>query len=248
MPSIFGSVCTCRYQKASLAGEASAAYKQFNAAEWVLEELNGRPMNSTQISAQRVHGLELPGAAGSALRLLDVGAIVNHYPAEDASASAPDDDPAKDNDDDDNDNEGLLRPGEVRGPVVSVDGAGPRRLHVTSIDLNPRDKDVLKADFLEWAKDQVAARISYDVIVLSLVINFVGSPVKRGEMLQLCGQLLVEGGLLFLVTPEPCVYNSRYLKFKLFSDMLSSCGMPIIPGGWKVRALPLPRMCSPAAQ
>lgn len=29
-------------------------------------------------------------------------------------------------------------------------------------------------------------------------------------------ELLSEGGLLFLVLPEPCLFNSRYLKYGVF--------------------------------
>ena len=116
---------------------------------------------------------------------------------------------------------------------------GGRRLHVTSIDLNPREECVLKADFFDFAEQQLnlprdaSSGGRYDVIVLSLVINFVGDPAMRGEMIRRCAELLAEGGLLFLVLPEPCLYNSRYLKFGVFEKMMKSCGLPILPGGWK---------------
>ncbi len=208
------------YQKASLAGESSDAYKQFNSSEWVLGELNGKPMASTHVGARRTTPLELP--PGKVLQLLDVGAIVNHYPPPPETASSGggegDDSPP-------------LRPGAVLGPWVGVGGV--QRLHVTSIDLNPRDDAVTKADFFDFAQAKVDARIQYDVVVLSLVMNFVGSPARRGQMLQLCERLIVDGGLLFFVVPEPCIYNSRYLKWKLFSDMVSSCGLPLVDGGYK---------------
>jgi hypothetical protein len=62
------------YQKASLAGEAVEAFGQFSSAEWVLGELGTR---EAQLLADLGDDARRP-----ALRLLDVGAIVNHYPAE----------------------------------------------------------------------------------------------------------------------------------------------------------------------
>ena len=44
---------------------------------------------------------------------------------------------------------------------------------------------------------------------LSLVLNFVGDPARRGEMLAKCAALLPVGGLLFFVLPSACVENSR---------------------------------------
>lgn len=156
-----------------------------------------------------------------ALQLLDVGAIVNHYPPE------PEPEPTS--------GPGVLRSHSTLGPMLP----GGRRLHVTSIDLNPREECVLKADFFDFAEQQLklprdaSSGGRYDVIVLSLVINFVGNPAMRGEMIRRCAELLAEGGLLFLVLPEPCLYNSRYLKFGVFDQMMKSCGLPILPGGWK---------------
>ncbi len=49
----------------------------------------------------------------------------------------------------------------------------------------------------------------YDVIVLALVLNFVGSAEQRGVMLAECARLLKPGGLLFLVLPDAAVSNSR---------------------------------------
>ena len=56
-----------RYQQASLAGESTQAYAQFSAAEWVLEELSGKPLSATHKSAQRTHPVSLPGGVRAAL-------------------------------------------------------------------------------------------------------------------------------------------------------------------------------------
>ena len=54
----------------------------------------------------------------------------------------------------------------------------------------------------------------YDAVILSLVVNFVGCPRRRGDMLSLCSHpmLLKKGGLLFLVLPSACTENSRYMN------------------------------------
>ncbi|KAJ2357392.1 25S rRNA (adenine2142-N1)-methyltransferase [Coemansia erecta] len=54
-------------------------------------------------------------------------------------------------------------------------------------------------------------QLPFDVVCLSLVVNFIGDPVKRGDMLQQAARLLAPGGYLFLVLPLSCVENSRYL-------------------------------------
>jgi 25S rRNA (adenine2142-N1)-methyltransferase len=49
------------------------------------------------------------------------------------------------------------------------------------------------------------------VVVLSLVINFVGDPRRKGEMLVRCRTLVRDGGNLFIVLPLACMDNSRYI-------------------------------------
>ena len=209
------------YQRASLGGESSEQFAQFSASEWVLEELGGKPLTATHKSAQRTEPLALPAGADSPgappLRLLDVGAIVNHYPC---AEPAPEPEPQP-----------ALAEGALLGPALP----GGRQLHVTSIDLNPREPSVIRADFFPYARQQLQRRGEgcFDIVVLSLVMNFVGEPAARGEMLRLCARLLPPSGLLFLVLPEPCIYNSRYLKFGLLDKILRSVGLPIIDGGYK---------------
>jgi len=60
----------------------------------------------------------------------------------------------------------------------------------------------------------------YDVVVLSLVLNFVGDPRQRGEMLMRCSRIIAEGGYLFLVLPLACITNSRYLDHSLFVRLM----------------------------
>ena len=68
------------------------------------------------------------------------------------------------------------------------------------------------------------------MISLSLVLNFVGSPQGRYEMLKRTTVFLrtsKRGDVfpaLFVVLPLPCVENSRYLTTEHFLDMMSSLG------------------------
>lgn len=62
-------------------------------------------------------------------------------------------------------------------------------------------------DFFQLKKSELGG--PYDVICLSLVVNFVGDPKKRGEMLKESTQMLKENGHIFIVLPLPCIENSR---------------------------------------
>ena len=92
-------------------------------------------------------------------------------------------------------------------------------IQCTSIDLNPRSDAVVKADFLKLEGNKL-----YDVVVLSLVINFEGDVRRRGQMLRKCQQLIMDQGYLFIVLPLPCLNNSRYLNDDLFVSMMESLG------------------------
>lgn len=139
------------------------------------------------------------------ISLLDVGAIAHRFPNElevphQESASAD---------------------SETRAKVS---------LNVTSIDLNPEDseagKAVIKADFFDFAKQKLGEQGElYDVICLSLCVNFEGCAKRRGLMIHLASRLLRSGGLLFLVLPRACVKNSRYLDEERFRNILNMTHM-----------------------
>ncbi|KAF8975431.1 hypothetical protein BGZ46_009131 [Entomortierella lignicola] len=97
-------------------------------------------------------------------------------------------------------------------------------IHTTPIDLNPQDPLITKMDFLEMP---VPTRIDdlYDAVCLSLVVNFVGDPTQRGEILRHSTRFLVPGtGVLYLVLPLPCIQNSRYMDHELLTEMMESIG------------------------
>ena len=105
-----------------------------------------------------------------------------------------------------------------------------------AIDLNPCKSTIIKSDFFSFPKDCLNAlppndsashdkSSFYDVVVLSLVLNFVGDPRKRGEMLRKAAKLLKNDGLLFLILPLACVKNSRYFNVDDLTSILEFCGL-----------------------
>ncbi len=93
-----------------------------------------------------------------------------------------------------------------------------------AIDLNPQHPSVLRADFFEFPP---AGAQAFDALVLSLVLNFVGDPRRRGVMLERCAALLSPGGALFIVIPAACITNSRYMNHALFVRILLALGFEL---------------------
>ncbi|KAG0365636.1 hypothetical protein BGZ54_006360 [Gamsiella multidivaricata] len=97
-------------------------------------------------------------------------------------------------------------------------------IHTVPIDLNPQDPLITKMDFLEMPVPTDREKL-FDVVCLSLVVNFVGDPTQRGEILRYSTRFLVPGtGVLYLVLPLPCIENSRYMDHELLVKMMSSLG------------------------
>ncbi|OMJ27984.1 25S rRNA [Smittium culicis] len=100
------------------------------------------------------------------------------------------------------------------------------------IDLNSQHHKIIKMDFLsvpisthhpqlpadnysrnseaQSPNDEKSCAGPFDIVSLSLVVNFEGDVIKRGEMLRHSKRLLTPNGYLFLVLPLPCIDNSRY--------------------------------------
>jgi len=72
----------------------------------------------------------------------------------------------------------------------------------------------------------VPSNKNWDVISLSLVLNFVPEPYERGRMLQLAHTLLAPGGLLFVVVSitEERPHNSPFSDAK--SDPVVATSLP----------------------
>ncbi|KAI3645891.1 hypothetical protein MP228_008819 [Amoeboaphelidium protococcarum] len=98
-------------------------------------------------------------------------------------------------------------------------------LQVTAIDLNPQNAFVQKYDFMEYPlPDQPVNDEHFDILCLSLVLNFVPDHAQRGEMLRKAVLHLKINGCLFIVLPRPCVDNSRYFDIDLLHRLLESLG------------------------
>jgi len=112
----------------------------------------------------------------------------------------------------------------------------------TAIDLNPQHPSVKKMDFFDMPvpRSNRTASISesgssqngdgddglYDVVVLSLVLNFVGDRSKRGLMIQRSLKLLRSDGVgrLFIILPAACLRNSRWINHERF---VTKCMKPL---------------------
>lgn len=112
---------------------------------------------------------------------------------------------------------------------------------ITRIDLNSQGEGILQQDFMERPLPQDDSE-RFDIISLSLVLNFVPEPKGRGDMLLRTLEFLygpsgvredMKAGLklhfpsLFLVLPAPCVSNSRYLDEEKLKTIMESLGYQI---------------------
>ncbi|KAI5806621.1 putative methyltransferase-domain-containing protein [Peziza echinospora] len=120
--------------------------------------------------------------------------------------------------------------------ALSIDNACSKSsmFKVTRIDLHSQHPDILSQDFMKrplpTAEDE-----KFDIISLSLVLNYVPSPTQRGEMLKRTTQFLRRRDIgqdklsaifpsLFLVLPAPCVTNSRYMDEVRLATLMGSLG------------------------
>ncbi|KAL9041068.1 MAG: hypothetical protein Q9180_001522 [Flavoplaca navasiana] len=133
---------------------------------------------------------------------------------------------------------GKLRMLEVG--ALRVDNACSRSgiFDVTRIDLHSQHPDIQEQDFMQRPAPLTDAlqEDGYNIVSLSLVVNYVGDAVSRGEMLKRVSSFLrpskqhpieevrVTFPALFLVLPAPCVTNSRYMDEKRLEDIMISMG------------------------
>ncbi|KAI9052237.1 hypothetical protein LZ554_003594 [Drepanopeziza brunnea f. sp. 'monogermtubi'] len=119
--------------------------------------------------------------------------------------------------------------------ALSVGNACSRSklFEVERIDLNSQAEGIKQQDFME-RPIPLEDQDRFDVISLSLVLNYVPDPAGRGEMLLRTLRFLravtpsegLEGIFpsLFLVLPAPCVVNSRYLDEAKLETIMKSLG------------------------
>ncbi|KAJ4421001.1 25S rRNA (adenine2142-N1)-methyltransferase [Gnomoniopsis sp. IMI 355080] len=112
---------------------------------------------------------------------------------------------------------------------------------IQRIDLNSQGDGILQQDFMERPRPKDDTE-RFDIISLSLVLNFVPEPVGRGDMLLRTLDFLRlptclrDGTMtalkpyfpsLFLVLPAPCVSNSRYLDDNKLNSIFTSLGYQV---------------------
>ncbi|KAL1880643.1 25S rRNA (adenine2142-N1)-methyltransferase [Diaporthe australafricana] len=112
---------------------------------------------------------------------------------------------------------------------------------IVRIDLNSQAEGILQQDFMERPLPRNESE-RFDIISLSLVLNFVPEAGGRGDMLLRTLEFLhppsrfrdgTNAGLkphfpsLFLVLPAPCVSNSRYLDGEKLNAIMSSLGYQV---------------------
>jgi len=113
----------------------------------------------------------------------------------------------------------------------------PKEIEMTRIDLNSQSLGIEKQDFMERPLPESSVE-SFDVISLSLVLNYAPDPIQRGEMLKRVAQHLRDVDAedttkatvlpaLFLVLPLPCVENSRYLNEQLLMRIMTNMGFTV---------------------
>jgi 25S rRNA (adenine2142-N1)-methyltransferase len=108
-----------------------------------------------------------------------------------------------------------------------------RLFNMERIDLNSQADGIMQQDFMErpLPHDDLER---FDIISLSLVLNYVPEPVGRGQMLLRILKFLKArqyvGGpqdflpSLFLVLPAPCLTNSRYMDENRLEAIMGSLG------------------------
>ncbi|KAI7159211.1 nucleolus protein [Hortaea werneckii] len=111
---------------------------------------------------------------------------------------------------------------------------------IERIDLNSQAEGIKQQDFMErplpWSDSE-----RFDIISLSLVLNYVPDAEGRGEMLRrTCQFLRTEDSAapvndtktafpaLFLVLPAPCIFTSRYMNEERLMCVMASLGYVLL--------------------
>lgn len=108
----------------------------------------------------------------------------------------------------------------------------PSAIEMTRIDLNSQGPGIEKQDFMDRPLPTTDQE-RFDILSLSLVLNYVPDAPGRGAMLQRISDFLRSTGgdnlpLLFFVLPLPCIDNSRYIDEPRLLEIMSSLGFTAI--------------------
>jgi 25S rRNA (adenine2142-N1)-methyltransferase len=137
-------------------------------------------------------------------------------------------------------NEPKLRLLEVGALSTSNVCSRSGHFDVQRIDLNSQGDGILQQDFMERPLPKSGAE-KFDIISLSLVLNYVPDATGRGEMLKRTCQFLdtrhridrdasiqAVFPALFLVLPAPCVTNARYMDEGRLGEIMNSLGYVLL--------------------
>jgi 25S rRNA (adenine2142-N1)-methyltransferase len=137
-------------------------------------------------------------------------------------------------------NEPKLRLLEVGALSTSNVCSRSGHFDVQRIDLNSQGDGILQQDFMERPLPKSGAE-KFDIISLSLVLNYVPDATGRGEMLKRTCQFLdtrhridrdasiqAVFPALFLVLPAPCVTNARYMDEGRLGEIMHSLGYVLL--------------------
>ncbi|GAA5904237.1 25S rRNA (adenine2142-N1)-methyltransferase [Sporobolomyces salmoneus] len=115
------------------------------------------------------------------------------------------------------------------GAIAGTAYASESWIDTTSIDLNPQAPHVIKSNFFEFPSPDQEEEL-FDVVSLSLVMNFEGSLINRGHFLLHAHSYLKRAspGYLYIVLPLPCLTNSRYLTHQHFRSILASTNWEVV--------------------
>ena len=80
----------------------------------------------------------------------------------------------------------------------------------------------LQKDFFDLDVDE-----TYDVIVCSMVLNCVATPLQRGEMLVRCREHLRRGGFFFVMVPLRCLHASPFMTWDRFQAAMEAAGFTL---------------------
>lgn len=105
--------------------------------------------------------------------------------------------------------------------ALSLNYQRQRWIEARAIDLRSACPGVQAIDFFDLDEGEPL----YDVVVLSLVVNFVGDARRRGDMVHKAARHLKPNGLLFLILPLACVDNSRYCNQEKIQQLLNDFGL-----------------------
>jgi len=112
-----------------------------------------------------------------------------------------------------------------------------RLFEMERIDLNSQEAGIKEQDFMERPLPD-DENDQFDVISLSLVLNYVPDAVGKGDMLLRTLKFLrmqqqqdeIKAFLpsLFLVLPAPCILNSRYMDEPKLESIMTSMGYVLV--------------------